>query len=500
MKQALHIFRKDVDALRIEIGVFILLALAFGWQKLHAGNDEWSDVLVALAASFLIARAVHGDGIPGNRQFWLTRPYNRMSLLSAKLLFVLVCVSLPVACAQLAVALRLGYPLRDALAAVLFNQLALLGIGALPLLALSALTPGIIVFTVIAMAVALVSLGGSSTLLYWHPGGQWSIPGSVEWIQNACAEVLFLGTAAIVIFRQYRDRATRSSIVVAIAGLNIAAAVYVFLPAPMVLRAQSLFSKNAALSSGIAVSLKQAVNVPWLAGPIMRVPLTLAVDHIPPGVEVRADDLNISVSWPGRPLRFAQQPGVERSSEDGTQAIFALTLPIDPALARERYNDPLTITGSLWLTIFGDDERRRISLRSGRALAQDGLACESFRLTDRARAVIPPPGSEVTEWHPADSLTCAALFRWPSKLVYAESGAERADFSNTLISYSPFPARVSLDPVEARWAGPIETEDVTIVTRRPLVHFRRNFGLTGIRLRDFEPRRMFLHAPPPPHR
>ena len=83
MKQALHIFRKDVDALRIEIGVFVLLALAFGWTKIHVSNDEWTDPLIVLAASFLIARAVHADALPGDRQFWLTRPYTRMSLLSA---------------------------------------------------------------------------------------------------------------------------------------------------------------------------------------------------------------------------------------------------------------------------------------------------------------------------------------------------------------------------------------------------------------------------------
>jgi hypothetical protein len=500
MKQALHIFRKDVDALRIEIGVFILLAFAFAWTKIHMRNDDWTDPLVLFAASFLIARAVHADGIPGDRQFWLTRPYNRMSLLSAKLLFVVVCVSLPVACAQVAVALQFGYPVRQVLAGLLFNQLALLGIGAVPVLALSSLTRRMVTFILIALALALVSQGGSSTLTFWFPDSRRPVPDSVAWIRNVFAELLLLAMATVVIFRQYRHRTTGSSMVMAITALNIAAAVYLLVPGSAVLRAQSWFSTNSALSSGVTVAAKPADDDARLAGSMMRVPLALVADHLPPNVEIRADDLNISVSWPGRPLRFAQRPGVNRRSEDARQAVFDVGLLVSRALYQERFDEPLTIKGSLFLTMFGEEERRRVSLRNGRATAQDGLRCEASGLTDRARPVIPPPGAEVTEWHPADSLICAALFRWPSKLVYAQAGDAQSDFSNSFISYSPLPARFSLAPVDLRWSEPVDSEEVTIVTRKPLVHFRRDFALTGVRLRDFERWRMMLHVLPPPHR
>jgi hypothetical protein len=500
MKQALHIFRKDLDALRIEIGVFDLLAFAFAWTKIHIRNDDWTDPLLLLAASFLIARVVHADGIPGDRQFWLTRPYNRMSLLSAQLLFIVVCVSLPVACAQLAVAVQFGYPMRQVLAGLFFNQLALLGIGALPVLALSSLTRSIVAFIPIALALALVSQGGSSTLTFWFPDSRGPVPDSVAWIRNVLAELLLLVMAAVVIFRQYRHRTTGSSIVVAIIALNIVAAVYLLVPASAVLRAQSWFSTNSALSSGVTVSVKPADDDARLSGSMMHVPLALVVDHPAPNVEIRADDLNISASWPGRPLRFAQRPGVNRRSEDARQSVFDVGLLVSPTLYQARLDEPMTITGSLFLTMFGEEERRRISLRNGRATAQDGLRCEASGLTDRARAVIPPPGAEVTEWHSADSLICAALFRWPSKLVYAQAGDAQADFSNTLISYSPLPARFSLAPMDVRWSEPLDSEEVTIVTRKPLLHFRRDFALAGIRLRDFERWRMMLPAWPPPHK
>jgi hypothetical protein len=228
---------------------------------------------------------------------------------------------------------------------------------------------------------------------------------------------------------------------------------------------------------------------------IALVPLTLTAGHLPPGTEIRADDLDISVSWPGRPLRFARRPGANRRSQGPTQAaakqtVFDVGLPMDPALYQVRFDEPMTISGSLFLTIFGEEERSRLSLRNGRSAAPDGLRCEAFKLTDRGRSVIPAPGAEVSEWHPAGSLICAALFRWPSRLVYAQadqglSHEVPSEFSNTLITYSPLPARLSLAPLEVRRSDSLESDTVTIVTRKPLVHFRRDFSLTGVTLRDF---------------
>jgi hypothetical protein len=498
MKQSLLIFRKDMDALRIEIVVFAVLAFAFAWTKLHIRNDEWTDLLIALAGCFLIARVVHADAIPGDRQFWLTRPYNRMSLLSAKLLFILLCVSLPLACAQFAVAVRLGYSASQIAPKLLFNQLALLGIGALPVLALCSLTSSIVIFIVVALAVALVSM--AATLFSLFPVSQHSVPQAVDWVRNALAELLLLAIAGVVILRQYRHRATRSSIVAGIAGLSVAGAVYMLMPAGSVLRVQSWLSAKPGLSSGVTVSAKAGNAFPPVGRSIMNVPLSLVVGHLPPNVEVRADDLNISVAWPDQPLRFAQRPGANRRPESAGTAVFDVALLVTPELYLAKLDEPLTITGSLYLTLFGEDEKRTISLGRGPGAAQDGLRCQASRLIDRARPVIPPPGAEVTEWHSADSLTCTALFLWPSRLVYGQAGDHQFEFSNTLISYSPLPARLSFAPIEARWSEAEDAKDVTIVTRKPLDHFRRDFAVTGMTLRDFSRWPMPPPPPPPPPR
>jgi hypothetical protein len=42
-------------------------------------------MLWIFAAVFLIARSIHAEAIPGDRQFWLARLYVRCSLFGAKL-------------------------------------------------------------------------------------------------------------------------------------------------------------------------------------------------------------------------------------------------------------------------------------------------------------------------------------------------------------------------------------------------------------------------------
>src|SRR5690348_3994597 len=91
MRQALHIFRKDARYLWPEICLILALVTVFGWS-----NPDAIELLVFTATAYLIARLIHAEALPGDRQFWITRPYRWQSLLGAKLLFVLVFVNLPI--------------------------------------------------------------------------------------------------------------------------------------------------------------------------------------------------------------------------------------------------------------------------------------------------------------------------------------------------------------------------------------------------------------------
>lgn len=278
----------------------------------------------------------------------------------------------------------------------------------------------------------------------------------------------------------------------------MAALLFLFVPASVALKTQSWFSKSPGLTEGITVTRGRSARGLNLSGthPITAVPLALVIDHLPPDTEVRVDDMNLSVHLPNGPVGFLRRPGAIRQSQENGRAVFEVEMLVNPAQYWPSLMQPLTIKGTLWLTLFGDDEKTLISLRSPGVVIQDGLHCKAGRITDRAWMAPAPPG-EKPEWHPADTIVCASLFQWPRKLVYAESGDYQSDFANTRISYAPFFWGVSLTPLEVRWSEAIEANNATIRTRKPLAHFRRDFEWTGAKFADFEQWR-FMAAPPPP--
>ena len=112
MNLILHIFRKDVRRLWIEILVsFAALVLYFAkqWQgftpqDLHLYNIARPlALLVFLTWAFLVVRLTQAEPLVGQRQFWITRPYAWWQLLSAKMLFVTLCIAAPLGFAQITV-------------------------------------------------------------------------------------------------------------------------------------------------------------------------------------------------------------------------------------------------------------------------------------------------------------------------------------------------------------------------------------------------------------
>ncbi len=87
MNQILHIFRKDVRHRWIEIVVSLALLVAHAWHVAHQWNvpspdfdltsSLWGALAFFVPASwcFLVIRAVQEESLVGDRQFWVTRPY-----------------------------------------------------------------------------------------------------------------------------------------------------------------------------------------------------------------------------------------------------------------------------------------------------------------------------------------------------------------------------------------------------------------------------------------
>jgi hypothetical protein len=479
MRQALHIFRKDVRYLRIEIGLFLLLAAAFAWVKTHLPRDDASDALIAIAAAYLIGRAVHADAVPGDRQFWLTRPYRRSSLSAAKLLFALVCVCVPIAIAQIAVVLAWHAPLAHALAGLVCSQFFVFAFGAVPIVALAAVTSGIIPFISTGLTLALVMFAGTSSVNAWFPSYTGTIPDSVDWVRALILLAAVLALAMLVLRWQYRDRATGLSRIVAIVSLNVAGLLFIFMPGWLPLAVEEKLSAKPELASQVTTG---AAFLPASNGPgwffrnraaDIRIPFAITAANLPPGAELRADAVSIRFEWPDRSWKPVAMPNANRRFETEDAAFFDAGVLMNPALFREKLSIPFTARGTVYLTLFGEENRRTVSLLNGPANVQDGLQCEESQFSWQIQAIF-----------------CRSFFRWPDRLVYARGGSVETDFSNTRISYSPFPADIGLDPMEFRWGDPVKADEVTIITKKPLVHFHRTFEMRNIRLRDIAPGRL----------
>jgi hypothetical protein len=178
MKQTLHIFAKDARRFWPEIAVSLAITAAFariypnqwltpglyavsGWGG-FAGPPGLQllastlAVLVPVSWLLLIARVIHGESLVGDRQFWLTRPYEWRQLLAAKVLFLFVFLYLPLVAAQLALLVEAGFQPFSYTLGLLYDLLLITGTLILPLFAMSTITS---TFARMAFAVVGVFLG-----------------------------------------------------------------------------------------------------------------------------------------------------------------------------------------------------------------------------------------------------------------------------------------------------------------------------------------------------
>jgi hypothetical protein len=133
MGQVGHIFRKDVRRHWREIAVSLAVLAAFAWKESRRWTGEPADLspfllallttLVPISWSFLIVRVVQDECLVGDRQFWITRPYEWKKLLAAKLLFVLVFVNIPLLALDIVLLLNSGFMPSSYLAGLLWLQL-----------------------------------------------------------------------------------------------------------------------------------------------------------------------------------------------------------------------------------------------------------------------------------------------------------------------------------------------------------------------------------------
>lgn len=231
MHQILHIFRKDVRHHWPDILLALGILAAYAWnqpgewhprdprsQISHEMILRYLPFMVMLAWSFLIARAVLTEPLVGDRQFWVTKPYEWQKLLIAKLLLVAVFVSIPLFAAQLFLLSEAGFSPAPHITDLLLIQIWWIILLLLPLATLATLTSNLaqLVLTILGIFVLLIGIAILNTRIRYAG----SIP--AHWLPGWIEPAILLGTAAAVVVLQYARRKTLRSRLFLIGAVFIA--------------------------------------------------------------------------------------------------------------------------------------------------------------------------------------------------------------------------------------------------------------------------------------
>jgi hypothetical protein len=239
MKLAFHIFWKDARYLWRELAVSLALLIVCAWSiprewtdagpSLYAGT-AWSVsgsgflngvfwnrlviVLLPVALLFTVVRAIQSDSLVGDRQFWLTRPYDWRQLLASKCLFVLAFVNLPLLILNLYLLARAGFAPTHYMLGLFWMQWLILLILVIPIAALATVT-ATVVQLLLTLLVIVLYLIGSSFISNRIPASQFT---STEPLPT----ILLIASPLAIIALQYARRRTtlaRALILVPAVGL-----------------------------------------------------------------------------------------------------------------------------------------------------------------------------------------------------------------------------------------------------------------------------------------
>jgi len=214
MNQVIHILKKDLRHFWKESAIALALLSAFVWNERalwlpNATSTDFPSTMSTVLGGLLLfgwmltmVRAIQDESLVGERQFWLTRPYERKKLLAAKMLFVVVTINLPLLAAQMALLALAGFAPWRSLPGLLGMQLAF---GALLLFLVAA--PAAVTSGLVQMPLAALCVGGLMVLI---PNLPWTADPELSgtYPGNWMAPALIVAGGAVVLILQYSRRTT----------------------------------------------------------------------------------------------------------------------------------------------------------------------------------------------------------------------------------------------------------------------------------------------------
>lgn len=286
----LHILRKDFRRLwpGIAASWVVLGALARQdrWRsdQLAGPVENYLNLLVPILWGCLVALAVEQDPVPGERQFWITRPFRRGAMLAAKLLFALLVAHIPSLIADCYVLAARGFSPIGYAPQLLGKQLVWACALSIPAMALASLVRSFSHFVMELVAVAAVFLVLAGPL---------SVPAfALEPLQSVRQElvvVLAVVAGAVILATQYLGRRVLLSRVIGGTAGAAATLLFVLLAPPSALAIRAAVSPT---HIAPAVQLDPEPRTPRLFfSRQVSLAIPIAITGVPEGAGVYAEVL-----------------------------------------------------------------------------------------------------------------------------------------------------------------------------------------------------------------
>ena len=406
MRLALHILRKDLRRHWPAAAMFSALVLAFAiqqpreWRGAVFNNrllDRFIDsipFLLVLVWVFFLIRLVHEENFIGDRQFWITRPYQWHQLLAAKFLGALLFVHFPLLVMQLVLLKVAHFPVLSSFPGLLWIHFLLFVAIDLPCFTVAVITSGIGQAAIAIVAALLLTAAVLATLNHIA---------DVEFVMDEIAPAIFLlllGTCIAVVFLQYIFRRYRLNRLIVSASALLAS----------ILTLSAPFADLASPSYPVAAS-----DRPSPATLVMD--RTLAFTH-QPGFESRYFDNEVQVEIPLSVSNLPEQTVFQFQAVD-----LNLQLPKGAHWSSQWQSFSQTVAYGrtrTWVTV---KIKRPEFLRFANSPVQAriSLAFKVFKLGTGVRIplngpTLRLPGGARCLDPDSDSLKCFAALRMPSPL------------------------------------------------------------------------------------
>jgi hypothetical protein len=251
MKQILHIVAKDTRHLWREIVISLALVAALVLESHPDATTGRTDdmygvtasnslvgalyhapqflvafliVLIPLSWWIVIAPLIHEERLVGDRQFWVTRPYEWKKLLAAKTAFILLYVYVPLFAAQCMLLARAGLNPLPSISGLLYNLLMLTAVLILPVVALAAITHNFARLTLVVLG-TIIPIVCIRWLASGFPNTHISTP-----FGDSLALLLFICGCIAIVLLMYAGRRRRAAWLVLASTLAVLTALACAVP------------------------------------------------------------------------------------------------------------------------------------------------------------------------------------------------------------------------------------------------------------------------------